>query len=132
MERYRILYSYKIVNNLTQNCGLTWKVDSKSGLIINTLKCKQYENSCRMQSFQYMGPRLFNALPGQLRTKDGDYKQWKSKLDLFLADIPDHPITMLNESGLCDIITARPTNSLIRWIPYLGLSGRREGKTTMT
>ena len=128
MERYRILYCHKIINGFTQNCGVNWKSDDINGILMDTIKCKQYSNSLHMQSFHYMGPRLYNSLPKYLRKSNGDYQDWKQKLDVFLAKIPDCPITRDNESGLCDQFTARPTNSLIKWIPHLGLSGRRDMK----
>ena len=50
---------------------------------------------------------------------------WKLKLDKFLDEIPDHPITSRITSGLCDLHSGKPTNSLLRWIPHLNLGGRR-------
>ena len=125
MEHYRTIYCFKIVNGLTQNCGLNWRYSDLAGININTIKCKKYVNSARMQTFQYMGPRLYNSLPQYLRQYDGNYVNWKQEFDTFLADIPDHPVTMETDSGLCDPFTARPTNTLLCWIPHLGINRRR-------
>ena len=124
-ERYRVLYSYKIINNLTQNCGLSWRQDDNNGSLLNLLKCKKYETHNRMQSFHYMGLRLYNALPKNMRTIGKPYQDWKAELDEFLSLVPDCAVTVSNKSGLCDQFTARQTNSLMNWIPHLGLSSRR-------
>ena len=51
--------------------------------------------------------------------------EWKYKLDEFLDSIPDNPVTQANESGLCHLYTGKQTNTLLRWISFLGLSSRR-------
>ena len=50
---------------------------------------------------------------------------WKFKLDEFLNEIPDNPMTGANETGLCDILNSRQTNSHLRWSLFLGLGGHR-------
>ena len=95
------------------------------GYKINIPKFKQYYKSQREQSFNYMGPKIFNSLPAKLRLNVGNLEKWKHELDLFLENIPDNPITAKISSGLCDPYTSKPTNSITRWIPFLGLSGRR-------
>ena len=74
-----------------------------------------------------MGPRLYNAIPCKLRPHSTDMKfdKWKLTLDKFLSEIPDHPVTGPNETGLCEHLTSKQTNSLLYWIPFLGKSGRR-------
>ena len=74
-----------------------------------------------------MGPRLYNAIPVKLRPYlyDMNFAQWKIALDNFLSEIPDHPVTGPNETGLCENLTSKQTNSLLYWIPFLGKSGRR-------
>ena len=81
-----------------------------------------------------MGPQLYNALPHYLRTINNDVSllDWKSELDNFLSFIPDHPITVANESGLCKKFSAKQTNSLISWIPVrLMNSGSSNGGFSM-
>ena len=127
-ERYQILYCYKITHRLVLNCGLKWETNEYTGTQFIQTNCKKYENSTRTQSFHYMGPRLYNSLPQYLRNIDLNRSllDWKIKLDNFLSGIPDNPVTSPNESGQCDMFTAKQTNSLLSWIPFLGLSGRRE------
>ena len=76
---------------------------------------------------QFIGPRLYNSLPAKLRKFDAEMNldDWKFKLDKFLGDIPDNPVCGANETGLCNPYNSKQTNSLLRWIPHLGLSGRR-------
>ena len=74
-----------------------------------------------------MGPKLFNSLPLYLRLDKNDtIESWKVSLDKFLEEIPDNPITSRCQSGLCDAYTSKSTNSLIWWIPFLHLSGKRD------
>ena len=125
-ERYRILYCYKIVKGLTQNCGLSWSVSKQNGLLFDIPKFKKYYKEARKQSFCYMGPLLFNSLPVYLRNDmTKSIEEWKHSLDIFLQSIPDNPITLKCPSGLLDFYSAKPTNSITRWIPHLGLSARR-------
>ena len=86
---------------------------------------KFYTNE-RRQSFNFMGPSLFNSLPLYLRKEAISTNIWKIELDKFLEQIPDNPITLKISSGLSDVYTGKPTNSLLKWIPHLGLSGRRK------
>ena len=77
-----------------------------------------------------MGPRLFNTLLRYLRDKlDISLDTWKSELDNLLERIPDNPHTPDTIPGLCDHYTAGPTNSLIYWLPFLGLNDRRSTQT---
>ena len=126
-ERYKIIYCKKIIMNLTPNCGLKWSYTEKYGYLFEIPKFKEYFKSQRQQSFQYAGPLLFNSLPVHLRKKKLLFSErWKMELDLFLQCIPDRPITSKCTSGLCDPFTSKPTNTLWKWIPHLGLSRRRD------
>ena len=44
-------------------------------------------------SFPIRGPRLFNALPANVRNYDGSVDAFKARLDKFLALVPDQPCT---------------------------------------
>ena len=131
MQRYRIIYCQKIILGLTQNCGTNFSYTTENGYQFDVPKFKAFSKGLREQSFGYMGPKLYNSLPLYLRNvKDISIEKWKENLDKFLMNIPDNPITSRCTSGLCDVYTTKPTNSLIYWIPFLHLSGRR--KTTYT
>ena len=118
----------KILNRETQNCGLSWRYTSDTGYYFTIPKFGKYYTKERQQSFNYMGPSLFNSLPLYLRKEIMDSKKWKILLDKFLEQIPDNPVTLKITSGLCEALTSKPTNSLLKWIPHLGLLGRRQEK----
>ena len=115
----------KILDSETQNCGLSWTYSPEFGYLFNVPKFGQYYTSVRNQSFNYLGPALFNSLPLYLRKEVMDTPTWKVSLDKFLEQIPDNPITAKITSNLCEAFTSKSTNTLIKWIPHLGLSGRR-------
>ena len=50
---------------------------------------------------------------------------FKGKLDEFLAAIPDQPIVGDLVPSITNVITERPSNSLLDWIPLLHQDTRR-------
>ena len=106
MERYRIIYSWKILENLAPNCGIS-EIDeshlSRQGrrLDISVPKGSAKVNKMKEQCFQINGAKLFNCLPPTIRNlsttskeksrcaPDVDY--FKAALDQYLASIPDQP-----------------------------------------
>ena len=72
-ERYRILYTWKILEGLAPNCGvvLVESTTDRAGrqCSVPTLKTKsrQKTKTLRNQSFQVNGPQLFNTLPKYIR-----------------------------------------------------------------
>ena len=75
MERYRILYTWKILEGKSPNCGINFKYHERLGrlcevpqIISNSKKSIQ---TLRENSYQVNGPRLFNCLPKQIRNKKG-------------------------------------------------------------
>ena len=125
-EHYRILDCNKILNGESQNCGVSWTYLKTTGFKFDVPKFGKHFTMEREKSFNYAGPALHNTLPLYLRLDKLSTENWKEKLDNFLEDVPDHPITTKLKSGLCDQYTTLPTNSLIKWIPHLGLSGKRK------
>ena len=65
MERYRVLYAWKIIEGISPNCGLIVTNSDRRGrqLVIPPVKSNGKVSSLREASFQVHGPRLFNALP---------------------------------------------------------------------
>ena len=47
------------------------------------------------------------------------------KYNEFLRKIPDTPQTAELTPEVCDKFTAVPSNSMLNWIPYIGLDDRR-------
>ena len=126
-ERYRILYTYKVINGLTPKCGLVKEFNERTGLQVKTKNMGSYYTNLRTNSFHYNGPRLFNLLPRYLRDDNkSTYQEWKQKLDELLGLVPDNPHTMESTPGLCDYNRNNtPTNSLLFWLPHLKLNNRR-------
>ena len=118
MERYRILYVWKIQKALAPNCGLEFSSpDSRRGLecIIPPLKgSKGVVQNLREKSFQVHGAKLFNILPKKIRnSKSNDVEEFKTLLDNFLQSIPDEPKVGEYVPSSCDQIPLKPSNSLI-------------------
>ena len=117
MERYRIIYVWKIQKKLVPNCGLVFSAeDSRRGLecIIPALKGPKGVQSLREKSFQIHGAKLFNSLPRHLRNRKGnDIEDFKYLLDKHLESIPDEPKVGEYIPSACDQITLKPSNSLI-------------------
>ena len=125
MERYRILYIYKIITGQVQNCRINWTNTSNSGTIVAEVGTQEYFQIQRENSFHYAAPRLFNRLPRSLRDdRNSTLDEWKIKLDKILAKIPDEPIVSDLTHGLCDHLNSKPTNSLYYWLTHLGFNAR--------
>ena len=125
-ERYKMLYSRKIIMGWVPNCGLEWDWTRKGCIF----KVKYSPNSTatgvkslRLNSFQVQGPSLFNILPQRLRDSGVSADIWKAQLDIFLETIPDRPCVTGLDSGLCDRFTSQPTNSVIEWMGLIARKG---------
>ena len=135
MERYRILYTWKAIENLVPDCGITIRSskESRLGQMCEipkiSKKATHRVKTLREQSFQVHGPRLFNSLPKDIRNITGcKISVFKDKLDNFLTQIPDQPMignlvpTPINQD------TGRHSNSLIEQIRDFQLRTRRTGQ----
>jgi hypothetical protein len=80
MERYRIIYAWKILEGISPNCGLVSHTSDRRGreLRIPAIRGKGTIQTLREASFQVHGPRLFNSLPISIRDLN------KYKLDIYL------------------------------------------------
>ena len=125
IERYRCIYTWKIVNGLAPNCNITWNISPDKGTQCNTIKVNKYYKNTRSQTFQYVGPRLYNSLPRYIRDFKGSKDEFKILLNEFLRKIPDNPLVADLIPEPCNPFNANPTNEIIHWIPLLGLHNRR-------
>ena len=106
LERNRIIYTWKILENLAPNCGITeigGSDESRLGrrLKIPSLKGNPRTNKLKEQAFQINGPKLFNCLPQKVRNQTGQTRKqdlyspgaedFKYKLDMHLETVPDQP-----------------------------------------
>ena len=115
-ERYKIIYTWKVIEGLVPNCGINWSISERRGreCQIPPVKCRNPTMNLREQSFQVSGPKLFNCLPKYLRNRSKVTKEeFKEELDQFLGKIPDQPKIGDLVPSVCDQITARPSNSLV-------------------
>jgi hypothetical protein len=72
------------------------------------------------------GPRLFNALPVNIRDYNGSAEGMKKKLDDLLQIVPDHPIVPGGPLPVpLNQITAGNTNCFTDWSRHLSLDIRR-------
>ena len=121
MERYRILYIWKILEGKAPNCGIILapenerlgrkceipKLKSRGRVAIQTL---------REQSFQVNGARLFNRMPKNIREIRRSQEDFKEALDSFLSRVPDQPrMGKLVPEAVCRV-TGRQSNSLLAWV----------------
>ena len=118
MERYRIIYTWKILEGKSPNCGLTSKSHERLGRICDIPQIKTNSKmavqTIRENSFQVNGPKLFNCLPKKIRNKRGcSIEEFKTQLDLFLENIPDEPKSDGYTPSALNQITARPSNSIL-------------------
>ena len=117
-ERYRIIYTCKVLEGSVSNCGITQihSSEDRQGrkCEIPNLRGAQSVKTLRDNSFQVHGPKLFNSLPSCIRniTKCG-VEDFKERLDNFLTRIPDSPKVGHLIPATCDQVHGNPSNSLI-------------------
>ena len=121
MERYRIIYVWKVLQGLTPNCGIILSSENERlgrRLEIPRLKSngRQAIQTLREQTLQINGARLFNIIPRESREIQTNKEDFKTALDKFLETIPDHPRMGLLVPGASNKITGRQDNSLLAWI----------------
>ena len=118
MERYRILYVWKILEKKALNCGLESLEHERRGRICKipplNLNSRKSIQSLRESSFQVHGPKLFNKLPKQIRNiRNCSVDDFKARLDQFLEKIPDEPKVSKLTPRASNQVTARASNSLL-------------------
>ena len=117
MERYKIIYIWKILEGKVPNCGITFVENGRKGRLCTIpalKKCNQRIQTIRENSFQIAGPKLFNCLPAQIRnTTKCSIDDFKFKLDQYLAKIPDEPKLPGYIPTATNQYTGQPSNSII-------------------
>ena len=120
MERYRILYVWKIIEGYAPNCGIELAVEN----VRQGRKCKipplrpngrKSIQTLRDQSFQINGARLFNSLPRDIRNIEICQDSFKEALDCYLSSIPDQPKIGSLIPTATDQLTGRQSNSILAW-----------------
>ena len=100
------------------NSGITESNNLRLGrlCVIPGLKtsCKAKVKSLRENSFQIVGPRLFNCLPQNIRNlRKCSIEEFKSKLDEYLARIPAEPKLPGYTPSASDLFSGQPSNCLV-------------------
>ena len=118
MERYKILYIWKILEGKVPNCGITETSNMRLGRLceIPPMKnnCRSKIKTLRENSFQVVGPRLFNCLPQALRNmRKCSIEDFKMKLDEYLSCIPDEPKLPGYTPSASDLYSGQPSNCLV-------------------
>ena len=101
-----ILYIYKVIIGMVPNPNIEHKINSRTGINVTPKfsQCKStITKKLRNTSIFVSGPLLYNTLPLALRTQEWlleptkeNVGKFKSKLDQYLANIPDRPGTRYN------------------------------------
>ena len=118
-ERYRILYTWKVLEGLVPNCGVEAVPDSEEDrrgrrCVIPSINtgARAAVRTIREQSFQVHGPQLYNSLPKEIRNITGSsVGDFKAKLDDFLSLVPDEPKIGGLFPGACTAL-AQSSNSI--------------------
>ena len=116
LERYQIIYVWKVIHGVVPNCGITWtEREERRGRLceVRKLKGKSSVQNLRRQSFQVAGPKLWNCLPKNVRNFRGNQDDFKQILDKFLSKVPDEPKADGLIPGAVDALNGRQTNTLI-------------------
>ena len=121
MERYRIIYIWKKLENPAPNCGVNLAPENERlGRRCQIPKLKsqgrQAIQTLREQSFQINGARIYNSLPKILREITGNQDKFKYELDKFLTNITDHPRLGQLAPSATFRITGKHSNSFTAWI----------------
>ena len=116
MERYRVIYIWKILEGISPNCGIKESKSERRGreILVPNVKGKGKFQTLREGSFQIHGGRLFNSLPKSLRSLSKvSIEEFKLALDKYLNNIPDKPKLPGYVPTACDQFTASPSNSIL-------------------
>ena len=115
-----MIYIWKILEKLSPNCGIKHETKDTRGRMCQVpplvKNARQSVKTQRQQTLQVHGVKF----PWEIRIiSNCSVDQFKGKLDEFLAAIPDQPIVGDLFPSITNMITGRPSNSLLDWIPHI-------------
>lgn len=128
VERYRILYIFKMLTGKVLDLGLKEKQSSGGRFwfqLVQAAHITRATGSTRTliaRSIMNQGPMLFNLLPEDLKMFCGSVYLFKVQLDRFLQTIPDVPRTE-SEEPAAQSLEGVPSNRLEDWVQAI-TSGR--------
>ena len=116
MERYQIIYVWKILENIVPNSKIEHYMSQRRGRLCRIPKIITSAQTAiktrKEHSFTVKGPQLFNKLPQAIRNLTNcSIHTFKTHLDIFLNSIPDQP-RVPGYSYMC----SAQTNSLLHQI----------------
>ena len=117
MDRYRILYCWKVVSGLVPNFTVDSSRESRRGLTMAVppiTGTREAIKTLKERSLLVEGPRLFNSLPKDLRNLDCELDTFKAHLDAYLETLPDQPASANCQPRATDS-GGRPSNSVRDW-----------------
>ena len=96
IERYRIIYIFKILEKLVPNIGIQEYHTIRLGRFVRVPKINNHApkriQTIKEYSFTVQGPQFFNSLPQHIRNMSNcTVLKFKSMLDKHLKKIPDEP-----------------------------------------
>ena len=119
MERYRVLYIFKMLMGKVPDLGLRSKNTGRAGfqVIQPTHSSKATGKTWTLinRSIMNQGPLLFKLLPNEMREFRGSVDGFKYLLDKFLQTVPDIPRTEAEEP-LAMSLECVPSNRLEDWM----------------
>ena len=112
-ERYTIIYVWKIIQghvpNLTRNpIEISREPDQRNGRKCKIPQRPRHYSELFENSFCVRGPRLFNALPEELRKLCGEHV----KLDTFKRELDAWLSTLIDEPPLEGVVLRTQDNSI--------------------
>ena len=115
------MYTWKILIGLVDNPGIEFQYSERRGTMAKLPELHQ-SSKLREASFMIRGPKIFNALPKNIRDfrpTEGNETQWKNgfkkQLDLFLATVPDQANISSSHSARIGVTNqeGKKSNSLL-------------------
>ena len=112
-DRYKLIYTWKVINGTVPNCGLNWAESPHNGRMIIIPEEGDYLNSIRRQSFSFTAGQTFNYLPRYMRDDNlSSLEVWKASLTKLLEKVPDCPKTTSLKPIFTSPYTNKQSNSL--------------------
>ena len=120
VQRYKILYIWKMRNGLVPDCGLVPASNngtrSMESYQTRPIRAKYDGIKTKLKDSLFChGVSLYNCLPLQLREFDGELSEFKLHLDRFLKKLPDQPEIPGLIPDAVDIYE-KPSNCIIDWV----------------
>jgi hypothetical protein len=117
-KRFKILYTWKVLEELAPNYGINVRVSETAGRLCHITPLitgiPEAVKNIRLRSLQHVGPSLWNSLPAELRAVSNvTTDTFKHKLDQYLSVIPDTPWIKEHTPEARHPRTGLPTNSVI-------------------